>query len=50
MNEIQLFTPRNEDSTLKKTNAGVLTLLSALLIEFERISIIPVLERVSGKL
>jgi len=37
----------NEDIVLKTTNGGVLTFLFALLIEFERISIIPVLDRVS---
>ena len=50
MNELQSFTPRNEGIVLKTTNGGVLTLLFALLIEMERISIIPVLDRVSWKL
>ena len=49
MDEIQSFTRRNEDLVLKKTKGGVLSFLVAILIEFERISIINVLDRVSWK-
>ena len=47
MNELQSFKHRNEDIVPKTKKGVVLTLLFALLIEFERISIIPELERVS---
>jgi len=45
MNELQSFTPRNEEIVLKTTRRGVLTFLFALVIKFEHISIIPVLRR-----
>jgi len=47
MNELQTFTFRNEDIALKSTKGGVLTLLFALLIEFDRFSINPVLHCVT---
>ena len=47
MNELQSFIPRIEDIVLKKTKGGVLMFLFALFIECERISIIPVVERVT---
>ena len=50
LNELQSFTTRNGDIALKTTKAGVLTRLFAILIRFERISIITVLKRVSWKL
>jgi len=50
MKELQSFRTRNEDILLKTTKGGVLTLVFVLFIAFARISIIPVLERVSWKL
>ena len=47
LNELQSFTTGNGNIALKTTKAGVLTRLFAILIGFERISVFPVLDRVS---